>query len=77
MAGQSEVGQTLGSGEGPQTLWLVYRWERMQPLSYYALAEQPAPPGPAFLWGKPSADESFAARCRMVRCAAPHPPSPL
>jgi len=46
----------------------VFKFERLQPLSYYATADQPAPK-PALPWGpRVGKDEALANRCRMVRC---------
>ena len=46
----------------------VYKFERLQPLSYYAAAEQP-PPKASLPWGALSGkDQALADRCRMVRC---------
>ena len=46
----------------------VYKRERLQPLSYYAHAEQ-AQPMAGLLWGaaRDSGDEALRARCQMVR----------
>lgn len=48
----------------------VYRFERLQPLSYYAAAEQ-MQPMTGLLWGaKDTGEEALRARCQMVRCAS-------
>ena len=46
----------------------VYRFERLQPLSYYAHAEQ-AQPMTGLLWGsnKDAEGEALRSRCQMVR----------
>lgn len=46
----------------------VYKFERLQPLSYYAAAEQP-PQKASLPWGaKAGKEQALADRCRMVRC---------
>jgi hypothetical protein len=48
----------------------VYKYERLQPLSYYAAAEQVQPaPGVQLLWGQQQdrAGEALRARCAMLR----------
>ena len=62
-----------------QALWLVYKYERLQPLSHYAAAAQPGPgsagglgllPRVGALWGGSKEDAEVAAlraRCTMVR----------
>lgn len=45
----------------------VYKFERLQPLSYYAAAEQSQPLG-GLLWGaRDSGEDALRARCQMVR----------
>ncbi len=44
----------------------VYKFERLQPLSYYATAEQPPRKG-SLPWGRSGKDDILADRCRMVR----------
>ncbi len=46
----------------------MYKFERLQPLSYYATAEQPPRKG-ALPWGRSGKDDILADRCRMVRCS--------
>ena len=47
----------------------VYKFERLQPLSYYAAAEQSQPMG-GILWGaRDNGEEALRARCQMVRQA--------
>ena len=47
----------------------VYKFERLQPLSYYAAAEQSQPMG-GLLWGaRDNGEEALRARCQMVRQA--------
>ncbi|KAK9815061.1 hypothetical protein WJX73_006220 [Symbiochloris irregularis] len=57
-----------------QALWLVYKWEGLQPLSLYAAAAQPGPrPGLGRFglpWGaskEDPEDTALRARCTMVR----------
>ncbi|CAK0745542.1 hypothetical protein CVIRNUC_001627 [Coccomyxa viridis] len=71
MAGQSEAGAAMNSGRQPKStedvLWLVYKFERLQPLSYYAAADQPQQKS-ALPWGaKAGKEQALADRCRMVR----------
>ena len=48
----------------------VYKFERLQPLSYYASAEQRGPVGSVGLfWRGDPQQEALAARCRMLRYA--------
>jgi hypothetical protein len=50
----------------------VYKYERLQPLSYYAAAEQLQQPTPGLqlLWGaKEDGEEALRARCLMLRYA--------
>ena len=63
-----------------EAVWLVYKWEGLQPLSHYAAAAQ-SPQGPGLfsrgvgrLWGSQSSSDQAAQtalqnRCAMVRCA--------
>ena len=45
----------------------VYKFERLQPLSYYAAADQPQQKS-ALPWGaKAGKEQALADRCRMVR----------
>ena len=45
----------------------VYKFERLQPLSYYAAAEQSQPMG-GLLWGaRDGGGDALRARCQMVR----------
>ena len=46
------------------TLWLVYKWEGLQPLALYPTAEQQLP---VFFWAQGS-DGQTRARFRMLRC---------
>ena len=46
------------------TLWLVYKWEGLQPLALYPSAEQQLP---VFFWAQGS-DGQTRARFRMLRC---------
>jgi hypothetical protein len=48
------------------TLWLVYKWEGMQPLALYPTAEQQLP---VFFWAQGS-DGQTRSRFRMLRCEA-------
>ena len=54
----------------------VYKFERLQPLSYYAAADQPQQKA-ALPWGaKAGKEQALADRCRMVRwtpapCSSP------
>lgn len=73
MARQSDTGTLLSQedmqvSDSPEALWLVYKWESLQPLSFYAAAEQPGPRA-GFLWGGDPASEALRARCRMLRSA--------
>ena len=47
----------------------VYKFERLQPLSYYASAEQRSAVGGVGLFWRDPQQEALAARCRMLRCA--------
>lgn len=50
----------------------VYKFERLQPLSYYASAEQRSlPAGAGLFWRADPGQEALVARCRMLRCAQP------
>ena len=52
--------------------WQVYKFERLQPLSYYASAEQrSSPAGAGLFWRADPGQEALVARCRMLRCAQP------
>ena len=50
------------------TLWLVYKWEGLQPLTLYPGAEQQLP---VFFWAQGS-DGQTRARFRMLRCVLLH-----
>lgn len=47
----------------------MYKFERLQPLSYYASAEQRGAVGGVGLFWRDPQQEALAARCRMLRCA--------
>lgn len=52
--------------------WQVYKFERLQPLSYYASAEQrDSPAGAGLFWRADPGQEALVARCRMLRRARP------
>jgi len=60
---------TADGGQLPErgrrdTVWLVYKWEGLQPLTLYPSAEQQLP---VFFWAQGS-DGQTRARFRMLRC---------
>ena len=71
LAEQSQPAAALAGGAAPapqrqlklDTLWLVFKWEGLQPLSVYPRAEQQLP---VFFWAQGS-DGQLRARCRMLR----------
>lgn len=60
-----------------QAVWLVYKWEALQPLSHYAAAQQSPRAGGilarAGLWGsrEDAQQAALSARCTMVRSVSP------
>ncbi|BDA41790.1 hypothetical protein COCOBI_02-5840 [Coccomyxa sp. Obi] len=64
---QSNAGASM-SAEEEKVLWLVYKFEKLQPLTYYAAAAQSQPTSGLGLWGPKSTEEDeLRDRCRMVR----------
>ncbi|KAK9820410.1 hypothetical protein WJX72_010028 [[Myrmecia] bisecta] len=75
VAGQSDTGTMMSSSdeEGPSgpaetALWLVYKWEGLQPLSQYLYAQQVVRPN-GFFW-KDNQERAMKARCQMLRAIA-------
>ena len=62
-------GMPPGGQRRRDTLWLVYKWEGMQPLALYPTAEQQLP---VFFWAQGS-DGQTRSRFRMLRCRPPLP----
>ena len=60
---KKDGGQLPEAGQR-NTLWLVYKWEGLQPLALYPSAEQQLP---VFFWAQGS-DGQTRARFRMLRC---------
>jgi hypothetical protein len=75
VAGQSDMGALLSRDEedlGEEaTLWLVYKWERLMPLSAYAGAEQPATVLFPFWIGNGDVEGRRRDRARMLRWRLP------
>ncbi|KAL3141611.1 hypothetical protein ABBQ32_004852 [Trebouxia sp. C0010 RCD-2024] len=65
MAGQSETGAKVSNSKSPPegTLWLVYKWEALMPLSQYPHAQQSAG---GRLFGT-NQEAALRSRCRMLR----------
>lgn len=65
MAGQSETGAKVSNSKSPAegTLWLVYKWEALMPLSQYPHAQQSAG---GRLFGT-NEEAALRSRCRMLR----------
>lgn len=65
MAGQSETGAKVSNSKSPPdgTLWLVYKWEALMPLSQYPHAQQSAG---GRLFGT-NEEAALRSRCRMLR----------
>ena len=55
-----------------ETLWLVYKWENLQPVSFYPEAEQPKLRTGLQFWAVNDETDSLRARCGMLRSAAQH-----
>ena len=76
-AGQSDTGVQLSEGEeqeaynpSEETLWLVYKWESLQPVSFYPAAEQPKLRSGLQFWAVAEETDTLRARCGMLRSAA-------
>lgn len=52
-----------------EALWLVYKWENLQPVSFYPAAEQPKLRTGLQFWAVDNETESLRARCGMLRSA--------
>ena len=50
-----------------ETLWLVYKWENLQPLSFYPSAQQAKISTGFSFWGMDVEAEALRARCLMLR----------
>ena len=75
-AGQSDTGvkaveemEDEASTILAETLWLVYKWENLQPVSFYPAAEQPKLRTGLQFWAVDDETESLRARCGMLRSA--------
>lgn len=82
-AGQSDTGVSLSDSESDdeydstssrEALWLVYKWESLQPLTFYPAAEQPKPRTGLQLWRVDDEADSLRARCGMLRYTSCCPP---
>lgn len=72
MAGQSDTGVLLSQedmqmSDSQEALWLVYKWESLQPIAFYPGAEQPRFRAGLQFWGMDTELQAVKARCRMLR----------
>ena len=60
------MGATISNAKSPSggTLWLVYKWEALQPLSQYPYADQQTGRG---LFGLANEQAALQSRQRMIR----------
>ena len=75
-AGQSDTGMLLSQNDrdesrtaSTEALWLVYKWESLQPVTFYPAAEQPKLRTGLQFWAADKESDSLRARCGMLRCA--------
>ena len=54
----------------------MYKWENLQPLSFYPAAEQPKLGTGLPFWGVDTEAEALRARCLMLRYMDPLNPNP-